>query len=189
MGAPLKPDRERYPNGRIKQNQGGTAETVARHLTRARSLHIPTSKDPGYAASTIGALEARSLISPDEARVLTSMRETFERLFGKGVPSGSSIERTYGSGAARGEPEETAGLRRAWGEYKDAISRVTPRARRDEFENVILRNRFRQWMTFARLEGQPEFEALAATIRQVVGNRTHGTEMSDAHRQALVATE
>ena len=137
-----QPDRERYPNGRAKPIEGPTPETARKFQDKAAALHIPTHKEAGYAESTIGVLEARGMISIEQAELCKKLANLRSVLYGSGNAKCSSIENV-----GRGLPNdsESKSMRETWAAYKAAALDIEQADRR-LFEHVILRNNYREWM-------------------------------------------
>ena len=137
-----EPDRERYPNGRAKPIEGPTAETLKKFQDKAATYHIPAHKEAGYAESTIGVLEARGLISIEQAELCKKLANLRSVLYGSGNAKCSSIENV-----GRGLPNdsESKAMRETWTAYKAATDGMEPADRR-LFEHVVLRNNYREWM-------------------------------------------
>jgi hypothetical protein len=153
---PKAPERERYANGRAKPLEGPTPETAKKHQERAQALHIPASKEAGYAESTIGVLEARGMISIEQAELCKKLATLRAVLYGSGNARCSSIENV-----SRGLPNdaETKHMRETWTAYKAATADIE-QANRRLFEHVILRNSYREWMKL------PDFELFMSVQSQ-----------------------
>ena len=99
-------------------------------------------KEAGYAESTIGILEARGMISVEQAELCKKLASLRSVLYGSGNARCSSVE-----SIGRGLPndKETKNMRETWGAYKAATAGMEQSERR-LFEHVILRNNEREWM-------------------------------------------
>lgn len=127
---------------KVIREDGPTPETAKKHLDRARVFHIPEGKEAGYAESTIGVLEARGMISVEQAELCKKLATLRSVLYGSGHARCSSVENV-----GRGLPndKETKHMRETWTAYK-AVMATIHKGELDLFEHVILRNNYREWM-------------------------------------------